>query len=559
MKKTRSDMKALRWILKYSKPQIPNILFLVIVYAVLASIGVYTALLSKNVIDSAVSKNVDALTLYSCIFGGVLLFQLLLRILSKNLFFYVSQKTTILYRTVVFKTIISKDYFGTSAFHSGELLNRLTEDVSVISDAIVSILPAVTFMLTKLIGVFWILFSIDWRFTLVFLLGGISLFIVIRLFKGKMKSMHKRVQESEGKVRSFIQEIISNLLVVKVFSAENKIVDKAVDYQKDNYKIRLKRNRISILATCGFSFIFSAAYLYGLIWGAFNIVDGVITYGTLTALLSLISQIQGPISQLSGVLPKYYSGIASAERLMDLNNINDEVALNMDCINTVDLYNALDKIQFKNITFKYDREVVLDNTSLTINKGDFVVIMGVSGIGKSTLTKLLMGVYPITNGKIELLCNNGNKFLVDKNTRTLFSYVPQGNFLLSGTIRENISFVNENATEKDIMKAVKISCSENFINELPMGLDTIIGEKGQGLSEGQIQRIAIARAILTDRPILILDEATSALDEATEKALLTNIKNLKNKTCIIISHKTAAASMCNRHLRIQDAKIVEDI
>lgn len=557
MMKKKSDIKAIKWILKYSKKQLPNIIFLVFVYGILAYVGVYSALISKDVIDSAVNHNVDGLINYSLFFGGIIVLQFVLRVLSSNLFFYVSQKTIILYRTVVFGTIIKKDYYGVSAFHSGELLNRLTSDVSVISDAIVSILPALTFFLTKLISIFCVLFTIDPRFTFIFFFGGLMLFCVIRIFKNKMKALHKKVQETEGKVTSFFQEIISNLLVVKVFSAEKKVVDKSAEYQTENYKIRRKRNRISVLATCGFSFVFSLAYMYGLIWGAFGIVEGTITYGTLTALLALITQIQNPISQLTSVVPKYYNALASAERLMEINLIDDESKLNTDVTDTTKLYQKLKYIHFDNITFKYNRDIVLENTSLLIDKGDFVAIMGISGIGKSTLTKLLMGVYPLESGSIKFVCYDGTSYFSDKSTRTMFSYVPQGNFLLSGTIRENVSFVKSNVTDDAIWNALEISCAADFVRTLPKGLDTKIGEKGKGFSEGQIQRIAIARAILTDRPVLILDEATSAIDEQTEKQILHNVQNISGKTCIIISHKKAATAVCNRHIQIRRKKIIE--
>ena len=198
---------------------------------------------------------------------------------------------------------------------------------------------------------------------------------------------------------------------------------------------------------------------------------------------------------------------------------------------------------------------MLYDTSLSIKKGEFIVITGISGIGKSTLTKLLLDVFPVTHGEIYLKKKDGSKVIVDKNVRGMFAYVPQGNFLLSGTIRDNISFVRPEASDEEIMKAAKIACAD-FIDELPEGLDTVLGEKGTGLSEGQIQRVAIARAILCNASIIILDEATSALDEKTELKLLENIENLKNKTCILISHKKAAYKVCDKEVRIEDKKII---
>lgn len=555
-KKTKSGSPLL-WIIKNSRGQLLNIILVVAFYIILALVGVSTALIAKKVIDCAVSGDMSGVYFYGATYAAILISTLVLRIVTRNIYFHIGAKLVMHYRLKIFETIINKDYFNVSSIHSGELLNRITGDVSIIVDAIVSIMPTLAFMVTKLISVLSVLVSIDWRFTLIFIAAAAVLLFVSQLFKKKMKSLHKKAQQTEGTVRSYFQEALSGLLMVKVFNSEDEVCKRAQKLQTDNYKVQIKRNVISIFASTSFSFIFSAGYLYGLLWGALNIASGIITYGTLTAVLSLIGQIQSPISQLSGILPRYYGAIASAERLIDLENLPDEPKLNKEPENTEEIYENLKSIVFDNISFRYDRDIVLKNTSLTLNKGDFAVIMGISGIGKSTLTKLLMSVYPLDGGRIYFEQTNGKEILADKSVRKLYAYVPQGNFLLSGTIRENISFACPGASDSEIMRAAEISCAKDFIEELPMGIDTVIGERGLGLSEGQIQRVAIARAILSGSPIIILDEATSALDEDTEKQLLENIKLLNNKTCIIISHKRAAASVCNRRLRIIDGKIIE--
>ena len=240
---------------------------------------------------------------------------------------------------------------------------------------------------------------------------------------------------------------------------------------------------------------------------------------------------------------------------MEICNLPDEEESNKSDVDTIETYDKLQSISFKDISFKYDRDIILDNTSLNIKKGDFVAIMGISGIGKSTLLKLLLGVFSVNGGSISLKLSDG-EITVDRHTRKLFAYVPQGNMLLSGTIRDNLTFINSGATDEEIEKAIKISCAKQFIDELPLGLETVIGEKGMGLSEGQIQRLAIARSLLSKSPVLLLDEATSALDEETEKQFLMNLKQLENKTCIIVSHKKAALEICNKYVQIVDSKII---
>ena len=246
--------------------------------------------------------------------------------------------------------------------------------------------------------------------------------------------------------------------------------------------------------------------------------------------------------------------IASAERIIEIENLSASKSLNDKDINTEKVYSEMQEIRFDNVSFGYGRDSVIENADFTIKKNDFTVISGISGIGKSTLFKLLVGVVPPDSGRIYIKCGD-NEYGIDKYMRGLFAYVPQGNMLFSGTIRDNIRFVNSSAVEAEIMRAAEISCADKFINELPDGLDTVLLENGHGLSEGQIQRLAIARAVLSDAPILLLDEATSALDEKTEKQVLSNIRELKNKTCVIISHKAAAFEICDTELRIADKKI----
>lgn len=547
-KVNKNKIKSFKWICKNSKGQLFSIILLVIAYSVLAYVGIYSALIAKDVIDSAVNKDYNGIVYSAIIFGAVIIAQLLIRSFAGHYVFKFGARLEIGMRTRLFGEILKKDYFYISAYHTGDLLNRLTSDITKITSAITAIIPQVAFLVVKLGGIFVVLWAVDKRFALVFIFGGILVYFVSMAFKTKLKVLHKKVQETDGKVRSFMQEVLANLLVVKVFDADDEVLNNANTLQEDNYSFAKKRNYFTIFSSNAFSFVFSLAYLYGLIWGGCNIIDGAITYGTLTAVLTLITQIQTPIMQFTNILPRYYEAIGSAERIIEIERIQQETSINKEVSNINITYNQLNKICFENISFKYDRDIVLDNVDLSINKGDFAVITGQSGAGKSTLIKLLMGVYAPNQGKIYLDNANGHNMVIDKSLRKLFAYVPQGNFLISGTIRDNIAFTNPNATEQMIINAANVSCANDFIESLPMGYDTLIGEKGMGLSEGQIQRVAIARAILCEAPILILDESTSALDEQTERRLLGNIKLLQNKTCIIISHKKAAFDVCNKHI-----------
>ena len=316
---------------------------------------------------------------------------------------------------------------------------------------------------------------------------------------------------------------------------------------------KLKRNRWSIFANTGFSAVFSGGFLFALLWSGVRLCTGSITFGTLTALLQLVNQVQMPVSNLSGIMPKYYAMLASAERLMELSSLPDDTALNPPCEKQA-LWDSFTGLHLRDVSFSYGRNPVLQDVQLSLPRGEFAVLSGISGIGKSTLFKLLLGVLKPDAGKVEIETAAG-ALSADKTTRALFSYVPQGNLLFSGTVRENLCFVKADATEEEIDRAVRVSCADEFLRELPEGLDTRLGEGGRGLSEGQMQRLAVARAVLTDAPVLLLDEATSALDAQTERRLLQNLKALPGKTCLLISHKTAALDVCDRVIEIRDGRV----
>ncbi|NLB36128.1 MAG: ABC transporter ATP-binding protein [Clostridiales bacterium] len=550
-----SDKSTFKWLYNSSKKQVPEIIALIVVYCLFSSMVIIMAWLSKGLVDSSVSGNHSQLIRFMIIVGAVVIPRLLLSFKYRGLNEHSRARLEILLRQKIFTSILQKDYSRISDYHSGELLNRLINDIGVIVDGAISILPSLFGLLTKLLLAFFALFSIEKKFALVFAAGGVLIFVTTRAFRKVMKRLHKDVQQTEGVSRSFFQEALENSLVIKVFGAEKSVLKKSGNLLDLNYKKKIKRILVSIFANLGMSAVFNAGYYFAFFWGAYGIYTTAISYGTLTAVLQLVNQIQSPVSGLSGLIPRYYSLIASAERLIEIENLPREAEYASTVTDINDFYEKINSIEFKDITFAYKNETVIEGTSLSIKKGEFVAVAGISGIGKSTLLKLLLGVLIPNTGSIYFNLGT-SKRKTDKGVRGLFAYVPQGNMLLSGTILENVTFLNNNKTDKEIRDAIRISCMDSFVDELPDGLNTVIGERGKGLSEGQVQRIAIARAILSGAPILLLDEATAALDEKTEKKLLENIRQLENKTCIIISHKHAAIEACDKEVRIVDKKIV---
>lgn len=558
----KSDIAVIKWLFTIGKKQIWRLAVIILVNVIWASLSVVFANFSKNIIDGAVEyHDVHYVIRYAIALFCIIMLQLALNLISNSMSERCRGRLDIDYRRYLLKEIMKKDYSKITAYHTGELQNRLFNDITVITEGVTTIIPNTAFYIVKLVCAFIYLVIISRIFALVFLAGGIFVLVCMRIFRKPLKRLHKNVQETEGATRSFFQESIINLLVVKSFSAEKRISEEADILQEKNYKARMKRRFMRILSNAGVSSVFNIGYVFALTYGALCLlgIGGMsITYGTVTAMLQLVNQVQGPFASLSAIFPMYYTVIASAERLMEITNLPDEKENNEEDIDVKSTYDKLESIEFSDITFKYDRDVILDDTSLTVNKGDFIAITGISGIGKSTLLKLLIGVLNVEKGSIVLKLKDG-EIAVDKHTRRLFSYVPQGNMLLSGSIRDNLTFIHTDVTDEEIENAIKISCADKFIRELPQGIDTVIGEKGLGLSEGQVQRLAIARSMLSDSPVLLLDEATSALDEETEKEFLMNLKKMKNVTCIIVSHKKAALEICNKHVRIENSKIISEV
>ncbi len=549
---------AIKWINQKTRSQRFKMWMLILANAFFSALSVAFAFAVKGVIDGATSTDAQVgkrtLIISAIVLGVIVVLQFVFRLIINGLSEHLRGKIDVALKSSLFSQILKKKYSTVTKYHSGELMTRLTNDVSAVSDGMVSIVPTAVAAIVRLLLAVVALVILAPIFSVAFLIAGISVFIILGLIRGKLKSLHKDVQQTEGTTRSFMQESIENMLAIKVFSANDKIESRADQLQSSNFKVKMHHKNYSVLGHASYNIIFSMGYIFALIYGGVMLFNGTLQYGALSAILQLVNNIQVPFASISNVFPKYYSMLASAERIMEIENFEDEPEqLNFD---KIEVYSKLKSIELKDVTFAYDRDTVLENASFTVNKGDFVAITGISGIGKSTMLKLILGVFKPTVGRLDFNLADG-KMDVDSTTRRLFSYVPQGNFLFSGTLRDNVTFIAPEVTDEQINKALEISCSSQFVKELPNGIDTVVGEKGIGLSEGQIQRIAIARAILSESPIILLDEATSALDEITEAQLLQNLKSLMGVTLITVSHRKSTLDICNRKVEVVGKKLVE--
>ena len=492
--------KSLSWLIKNAKGSIPFIAALIVTSILLSLLSLKFVSVSREVINIA-TRNIEGNLINSCIILILLLLiQLCIQILISYINVHASSSLEISLNRNIFKKQINKDYLSLSSYHSGELLNRINSDVSVIVSGTITLLPSAALFFTSIIGSFIYLYTIDRLLALIILSVGPFVLIGARLYSKRYKVLHKECQDANGKTQSFMLEMLQNLLVVKSFNNENTVLDLSENLQKRSYSLRVKRTTVSVISHIVMFLVFNAGYYLSLAYGAFKLLHGLLSFGDVTAILQLVNQIQTPFKNVSSLIPQFFSMLASAERIIELENLKTEEKSGNELPQNI--YNDAEEIVFQDVHFRYNQDSKIAVMNFKFKLREFTAIAGESGIGKSTSIKLMLGILTPLSGRIYLKAGD-KEYDLGTNTRSLFSYVPQGNLILSGTIRENITFATDNVTEEEIIKSAKIAHIWDFISSLEDGLDTYIGEKGLGLSEGQAQRLSVARAILYDAPILL--------------------------------------------------------
>ena len=522
--------KQIHWLVEHTPYLKFPILFLSLLSLIMSLTAIFFAFFSRETIDAAVSGNQSVFIQSAIIISSILLLQLIASALNQYARVYYLGYTNKKLKNKIFTNLLKAKYKDTSALHSGEMMNLINSDVETVSDGLVDVVPKMVFYIVRFLGAFILLFLLDQLFALLFVGFGILLFIGSRLISHEMKKRHHLLQNAESKVRSMMQESLENISVIKSFEAENQISSQLDALQTKHFKAMRYKNVLSIMTSSGMSIFFAFGYAFAIIFGAFRLMEGMISFGSLTAMIQLVGHIQSPFSGLSFIVPKYYAMMASTERLMAVDQFNSDPVQEQISIP------SFNDLVFDHVSFGYGDKIVINNISFTVKKGEFIKIEGESGKGKTTLFKLLLGLADPDDGRISIEADE-TRIQVGASTRSFFSYVPQGNLMLSGTIRENLNLY-QTSSEDEMIKACEIACIYDEIKMLPQGLDTPLGEKGFGLSEGQIQRLAIARALLKHAPILLLDEISSALDAEIEKRVFMSIKSMTDKTCLIISHRT---------------------
>ncbi len=539
-----------KWVLGYTKPYVPRLL-LILVFDILATLlSVGMAIIGKELIDRAIDGELSQLWKIIALYVLVIFGSAALSLVSGLFSTVVYEKFGFGIRKKVYRRILDTTWLDISKYHTGDLMTRLTSDVSAVADGISTTIPTVLRLLIELIVTFFTLAYYDLKLALFALLVAPVAMLSSMILGSKLKYLQVKVQQSESKYRSFMQESLANILIEKSFCLEDYSEEKLTQMRDERFYWVFKKNRTNMFAQAAMGLSFQLGYVVAFTWGVICVANKTITYGTMTVFLQLVNRVQAPIVSLAQVVPRIISMLASAGRIIELQNLPKEhfqgSAIQPEKIG----------VKVSNVSFGYSDELVFDDATTEIKPGEFTAIVGKSGIGKTTLVRLIMAFTKNMTGNIEFFNDEGQKMKASPDARKFIAYVPQGNTLFSGTIKENILMGNMDASDEEVIKALESAAAYDFVREFPKGIDTLIGEKGIGISEGQAQRIAIARALVRRAPFMILDEATSSLDESTELKVLEGIRKWRpSPTCLLITHRRSVLQYCDREIVIENKKL----
>lgn len=535
------------WLLQQVIPYRKQILTLLCVRCALAFLGVSSAVINKYIVDRAVASMGMAASIAAAV--GVSAVSLVLSAFAGLYLNTLNEKFSFHTRTAVYKNLMKSGWEEVQKYHSEDILTRLTSDVSAVTNGIVNVFLTLITLLFQLILAFFLLFHYDWRLAMFIIILSPPAALCSAVFGIRMREHQIKYQEAEARYRVYLQEHISKLSVIKAFSFEDQSAEGLDNLRKERLYWLKKKTRCSVAANTCLSAAFSGGYLFAFISGAFRIASGAITYGTLTAFLSLVNQIQTPMLGIVGLLPQAAGVLASAGRIMEIDGLAKEEKTGKGKSSQAEKAFGIRGTQ---IWFSYqEKKPVFRNLNFDIKPGSITAVMGPSGAGKTTLIRMLLGFLKPERGALEYYDLEGNLWNCSPDARQWLSYVPQGNTLFSGTIEENLKIGNPQAGEQEMRKALEAACAWEFVDQQPQKMRTYLGEKASGLSEGQAQRIAIARAFLAPAAVLILDEATSALDEGTEEDILKCLKTWPQKpTCFVVSHRSTVRKYADQTIML---------
>jgi ABC-type multidrug transport system fused ATPase/permease subunit len=500
----------------------------------------------KHAIDIATGIEEGSLVATGILIAMLMLTEIASRAVSQWIHAVTGNKVRNRMRRDVFARLLRCDWLHLQKHHTGDLINRLEGDVAGITTLMTDIIPATIVTGTQLLASFVLLFTMSPLLAVAIFITLPVCMVVSRVYVKKMRKLNRDVRDSDSRIQSVLQESLQHKELIKSLE-QNDSTEQQLSHLQERLQSQVaSRTRFSLGAYTLIQLGFAAGYVIAFMWGVDSLANGIITYGTMAAYLQLVGLIQRPTMDLSRYVPSVVSSLTAAERLYELEDI--PVEQQGDAV----MFKETAGVRFNNVTFRYeeDKRLILDNFTFDFPPNSCTAIVGETGAGKTTLIRLLIALINPQGGSIELY-NAEERHESSTLTRRNFVYIPQGNSLVSGTIRDNLLMGNPDATDEEMREALRIACAE-YVYELPDGIDSPISERGGGLSEGQAQRIAVARSILRPGSILILDEVTSALDEGTEQEMLRRLTQSKiGKTLIFVTHRPAVMDYCTQVLRIE--------
>ncbi|MDO4815004.1 MAG: ABC transporter ATP-binding protein [Bacillota bacterium] len=551
----RDMWKEAKWMFRY----IRRYRFAVYIHILLGIIATVMSLLSsvamKWLIDAVTGFNARSIWPSVGFMAGMMVGSVVMQALSSRVAAIINIKVQNGIQAEVYDRMLRTDWQLLEAFHSGDLMNRLNNDVGAVAGGITSLIPSFVSGSVQFVGSLIIILFYDPVMALIALIGAPISVIASRALMSRMREYNKRMKAISSDVMSFHEDSFRNLTTVKSFGLMDLFSARMKDMQKTYRDAYLDYNRFSVVASMvlGIVGLLISAGCFG--WGVYRLWANDISYGAMTMFLQLTVMLRSAFSTIIGLVPTAISITTSAGRVMAVIELPEEDGAREKCGIPENVTVVLDKVSFS----YSDSETVLDDAEFEAKPGELVAITGASGEGKTTIIRLLLGLVRPGEGRVLLRGENGETVEVSAATRDAFSYVPQGNTIFAGTIADNLRMVKPDADDEELWRALTVACADGFVSKLPRGIYSETGEMGRGFSEGQAQRIAVARALLKGAPIMLLDEATSALDEATERKMLKNLTECGLvKTCIIVTHRPATAEICSRRFILKGTAVAED-
>lgn len=551
----RSMAKEWKWLMRYVVRYRVEIVFYIIIGIVGIGMGLGSSVASKYLIDAVVGKNNDTIFTSAALVIGLAVSQIAINAGSSRISTKIGTRINNEIRSSIYEHIVLSRWSDISKYHSGELINRLEGDVNAVSNAVISFVPSVFTRVTQFVGCLVIVLYYDPTMVIFALMSAPFMIFSSRFTAKMMRKFNLQSREMNGRILSYGEESMQNLQTIKAFDLTRKYTENFRIILENYRKLRLDYDKFSIILTTCMSVVgLLVSYsCYG--WGVYRLWQGAITYGTMTLFLQISGKLTTSFSSLVSLAPSAISIATAAGRVMEIVNLpceKDENRAEAEKIKSAVQENGV-TVSAEDVTYTYDDgdRAVVEKISFYAEPGETIALVGPSGEGKTTILRLILGLVEPDSGEMKMSTFNGDSIKISDSTRRFCSYVPQGSAVFSGTIADNLRIVKSDISDETIIEALKIADAWSFIEKLPDGINTVIGERGVNFSEGQIQRISIARALVCDARVLVMDEATSALDEDTETRVLRNLMlSDPKRTCIITTHRPSMLKYCKRIYRL---------